>query len=53
MKKGILTFNSAHNYGAVLQAWSLQEYLVSQGHTVEVINYRLPAIDNLYFLKNQ
>lgn len=50
MKIGILTFNSAHNYGAVLQAWSLQEYLVSQGHTVEVINYRLPAIDNLYRL---
>ena len=50
MKIGIITFNSAHNYGAVLQAWSLQEYLVSESHTVEIINYRLPAIDNLYRL---
>lgn len=50
MKVGIITFNSAHNYGAVLQAWALQEYLGSSGHEVEVINYRLPAIDNVYRL---
>lgn len=48
MKIGIITFNSAHNYGAVLQAWALQEYLKNEGHQVEVINYRLPATDNLY-----
>ncbi len=50
MKVGIITFNSAHNYGAVLQAWALQEYLGTNGHEVEIINYRLPAIDNVYRL---
>lgn len=50
MKIGIITFNSAHNYGAVLQAWALQEYLKGDGHEVEIINYRLPATDNLYKL---
>lgn len=50
MKIGIITFNSAHNYGAVLQAWALQEYLKREGHQVEIINYRLPATDNLYRL---
>ncbi len=48
MKIGIVTFHSAHNYGAVLQAWSLQEYLRQQGHQPEIINLRLPVIDNLY-----
>lgn len=50
MKVGIITFNSAHNYGAVLQAWSLQEYLLATGHEAEIINYRIPAIDNVYRL---
>lgn len=50
MKIGIITFNSAHNYGAVLQAWALQEHLKNEGHQVEIINYRLPATDNLYKL---
>ncbi|MDO4338991.1 MAG: polysaccharide pyruvyl transferase family protein [Eubacteriales bacterium] len=50
MKIGIVTFHSAHNYGAVLQAWSLQEYLTQQGHEVEIINLRLPVIDKLYRL---
>lgn len=48
MKIGIITFNSAHNYGAVLQVWALQEKLKSEGHEVEVINYRNPAVDKLY-----
>lgn len=50
MKIGIITFHSAHNYGAVLQAWSLQKYLRQQGHEAEIINLRLPVIDNLYRL---
>ncbi|MDF2870888.1 MAG: 4Fe-4S ferredoxin [Anaerocolumna sp.] len=50
MKIGIITFNSAHNHGAVLQAWALQEYLKGEGHDVSIINYRLPATDNLYRL---
>lgn len=40
MKIGILTFHCAHNYGAVLQAYGLQEYLKSCGHEVEMIDYR-------------
>ena len=40
MKIGILTFHCAHNYGAVLQCYALQEYLKSFGHEVYVIDYR-------------
>ena len=35
MKVGIVTFNSAHNYGAVLQAWALKTVLERMGHKVE------------------
>ena len=40
MKIGILTFHWATNYGAVLQAYCLQEYLLSLGHNVDIINYK-------------
>lgn len=40
MKIGILTFHCAHNYGAVLQCYAMQEFLRSKGYDVEVINYR-------------
>lgn len=40
MKIGILTFHCAINYGAVLQAYGLQEYLKSLGHEVFIIDYR-------------
>ena len=40
MKIGIFTFHCAQNYGAVLQAYGLQEYLISQGHDVYIIDYR-------------
>lgn len=39
MKIGILTFHSAHNYGAVLQAYALKEVLKSMGHSVDIIDY--------------
>lgn len=39
MRIGILTFHRAHNYGAVLQCYALQEYLVNLGHNVSVIDY--------------
>ena len=45
MNIGILTFHRAYNYGAVLQCYALQQYLLSQGHNVEVIDYRQPWID--------
>ena len=40
MKIGILTFHCAHNYGAVLQCYALQEMLKNMGHDVEIIDYR-------------
>lgn len=45
MKIGIMTFHWATNYGAVLQAYCLQEYLKDQGHDVEIINYKLKRYD--------
>jgi len=41
MKKnlGIVTLQGATNYGAVLQAYALQETLKSNGFNVEIINY--------------
>lgn len=48
MKLGILTFHSAHNYGAVLQAFGLQEYLRSRGHDALIIDYRPGYITNCY-----
>lgn len=39
MKIGIITFQRAHNYGAILQCYALQEVLVGLGYDVEVIDY--------------
>lgn len=36
---GIVTLQGATNYGAVLQAYALQEYLKSNNVNVEIINY--------------
>ena len=43
MKIGILTFHLAHNYGAVLQCYALQEVLGRMGHQVSIINYQQPS----------
>lgn len=40
MKIGILTFHCAANYGAVLQAYGLQETLRHLGHEAYIIDYR-------------
>lgn len=48
MKIGILTFHFAHNYGAVLQAFALQRYLIAKGHDVEIINHVPPSMKNSY-----
>ncbi len=45
MKIGILTFHRAINYGAVLQAYALQETLHGLGHEVSVIDYRQPRVE--------
>lgn len=51
MKIGILTFHSAHNYGAVLQAYATKEYLKSLGHEVNIIDYRPNYIKDVYKVK--
>lgn len=38
-KIGIITFHKAHNYGAFLQCYALQEFLRSMDHDVFVIDY--------------
>jgi len=48
MKIGILTFHRAHNYGAVLQCFALQDILKEMGYEVEVIDYRQPYIEDYY-----
>lgn len=48
MKVGIFTYHSAHNYGAVLQAYALQEYLLSQGHDVYIVDYRPKYFNIIY-----
>ena len=47
MKIGILTFQRAENYGAMLQAYALQTFLksMSDGFDVEIIDYRNKAIE--------
>ena len=57
MKKiGILTFHWATNYGAVLQAYALQNYLSLAGFDTEVIDYRpgrVLFIQQITHLKNR
>lgn len=39
MRIGIITFHRAHNYGAVLQCYALQQHLILCGYDAEVIDY--------------
>ena len=39
MKIGTMTFHWATNYGAVLQAYALREYLTGAGYSTEIIDY--------------
>lgn len=45
MTIGIITFHWGTNYGAVLQAYALQQYLISCGHEVTIINYKPKKFD--------
>lgn len=41
MKKvGIITFHASHNYGSMLQAYALQQIILSMGYSCEIINFR-------------
>lgn len=48
MKTGIVTFHSAHNYGASLQVWAMQKTLKKLGADPVIINYRPEVIERLY-----
>lgn len=51
MKKvGIITFHNAHNYGAVLQVYALQEKITELGYETKVINYENKKITRQYSL---
>ena len=52
MKIGILTFHRAYNYGAVLQCYALKSVLSNMGHDAYVIDYRQPAIEDVYKFKS-
>ena len=45
MKIGIVTFHRANNYGAVLQAYALQQTVLQMGRDCEIVDYRNPHID--------
>lgn len=45
MKVYIITIHSIHNFGSVLQAYSLQKFLLDNGYNVKIIDYR-PAYFN-------
>jgi hypothetical protein len=52
MKIGILTAHYPLNYGAVLQAFALQEHLKELGHTVTIINYRSKYLHKQFSVLN-
>lgn len=48
MKVGILTYHNAINYGAVLQAYALQQVVKKLGAECEIIDYSCPAVEKQY-----
>ena len=48
MRFGILTFAFAHNYGALLQATALKDYIVKMGNECKIIPYAPDQISGIY-----
>ena len=48
LKVGLLTFHRAVNYGAVLQTYALQEFMIRNGAECEVIDFRCRKIEDFY-----
>lgn len=46
-----LTTYDVYNYGASLQAYALQRYLIEKGHSVEIINYQPEYLTRKYNYK--
>ena len=49
MKVGIITFHRALNYGALLQAFALRHSLSKLGAEAQVLDYRNPIMEGMYF----
>jgi hypothetical protein len=49
-KCGIVTFHRAHNYGAVLQAFALQEIIKNKGFDVCIVDEQHPNLEEGYRL---
>jgi hypothetical protein len=47
-KIGILTFHRAYNYGAILQAYALQQTIATNGFEPEIVDYRTPQIEEWF-----
>lgn len=47
-KTATITFHAAHNYGSMLQAYALQQTLLSMGVDNEIINFRTERQKNFY-----
>lgn len=47
MRIGICTFHKAYNYGAIIQTYCLQQYLIGLGHEAFVVDYN-PEYFNKY-----
>lgn len=51
-KIGIVTFNNANNFGAFLQEYALQKFLLNAGLDAEVINYQKVEFDQQYIYRD-
>ena len=49
MRVGIITFHRALNYGALLQAFALRDSLERIGAKAQVLDYRNPVMEEMYF----
>lgn len=52
MKIGIITFHFAYNYGAMIQAYAMQEHLRTMGHEAYIIDYA-PEYHTSYYSKGR
>lgn len=50
MRAGIITYHSAHNYGAVIQAYALQKYVADKISECKIIDFRLKSQKDYYAL---
>lgn len=53
MNFNILTFHRAYNYGAVLQAFALQEFISNMGYSCGVYDYIAPSENRLVGIKGK